>query len=71
MKIYTCYLVVGNNTQIKEVIADTVNSDSPYATKFLKTITKIGDYGSPEVGYELVAQYPTDKLVISSVEEQK
>jgi hypothetical protein len=29
----------------------------------------IGDYGTPETGFELVAQYPTDKLVITSVED--
>ena len=68
MKKYVGYIIIGNTRQVIEVIADTIHPDSTCATRFHKKITVIGDYGSPQPDWELVAQYPTDKLVITSVE---
>jgi len=68
-KKYHGYLIVGDTTKVIEVIADTVHPDSTCATRFQTKVTRIGMYGSPEVGFELTAQYPTDKLVITSVED--
>jgi hypothetical protein len=28
-----------------------------------------GEYGSAETGFELVAQYPSDRLIIDSIED--
>ena len=68
MKKYSGYLIIGDNTKVIEVIADTVHPDSTCTTRFHRQISTIGLYGTPEKGFELVAQYPTDKLVITSVE---
>jgi hypothetical protein len=69
MKRYSGYLIIGSETRAIEVIADTVHPDSTCATRFQKRVRKIGMYGSPEVGFDLVAQYPTDRLVIDSIED--
>jgi len=68
-KKYHGYLIIGDTTKVIEVIADTIHPDSTCATRFHKKITVIGMYGTPEPSWELVAQYPTDKLVITSVED--
>jgi hypothetical protein len=69
MKKYSGYLIIGENTKVIEVIADTVQPDSTCTTRFHRQISTIGLYGTPEKGFQLVAQYPTDKLVITSVED--
>lgn len=68
MKRYSGYLIIGSETKSVEVIADTVHPDTTCATRFHKKITVRGEYGS-EPGFELVAQYPSDRLVIDSIEE--
>jgi hypothetical protein len=69
MKRYNCFLIVG--TELKEVTieADTVHPDSVCATRFHKKVKVIGEYGSYETHFELTAQYPSDRLVIESVED--
>lgn len=69
MKRYNCFLIVG--TELKEVTieADTVHPDSVCATRFHKKVKVIGEYGSSETHFELTAQYPSDRLVIESVED--
>jgi len=69
MKKYSGYLIIGSETKSVEVIADSVHPDSTCATRFHKKINVIGDYGVREMGFELVAQYPSDRLVIDSIEE--
>jgi hypothetical protein len=69
MKRYSGYLIVGSETKAIEVIADTVHPDATCATRFHKKITVTGDWGTPETGFELVAQYPSDRLIIDSIEE--
>jgi hypothetical protein len=69
MKRYSGYLIIGSETRAVEVIADTVHPDSTCATRFHRKIKVIGEYGSSETGFELVAQYPSDRLVIDSIEE--
>ena len=69
MKRYSGYLIIGSETKSIEVIADTIHPDSTCATRFHKKVKVIGGYGTPETGFELVAQYPSDRLVIDSVEE--
>lgn len=69
MKRFSGYLIIGSQTKAVEIIADSVHPDSTCATRFHKKIKVIGEYGSPEIGFELVAQYPSDKLVIDSIEE--
>ena len=69
MKRYSGYLIIGSETRAVEIIADSVHPDSTCATRFHKKIKVIGEYRSPEIGFELVAQYPSDKLVIDSIEE--
>jgi len=69
MKRYNCFLIIG--TELKEVtiLADTVHPDSTCATRFHKKIKVIGEYGTPETHFELIAQYPSERLVIESVED--
>jgi hypothetical protein len=69
MNIYHCLLIIGSELRPITVEADTVHPDSTCATRFHKHIRKPGLYGTPENGYELVCQYPTDRLIIESVEE--
>ncbi len=68
MKIYSGYIIIGSETKSIELIADSIEQND-CVTNFLKRVKKFGEYGTPEVGYELVAQYPSDKLVIDSIEE--
>lgn len=69
MKRYNCFLIVGSELKEFTIIADTVHPDSTCATRFHKKVKIIGDYGTPETSFELVAQYPSDRLVIESVED--
>jgi hypothetical protein len=69
MKRYSGYLIIGSETRSVEIIADTVHPDSTCATRFHRKIKVRGEYGAPETGFELVAQYPSDRLVIDSIEE--
>jgi hypothetical protein len=57
-------------TELKEItiFADTVHPDSTCATRFHKIIKVIGEYGTPETSFNLVAQYPTDRFIIESIE---
>ena len=68
MNRYNCLLIVGSELKPITIEADTVHPDSTCATRFQSRYTHIGMYGSPEVGYELTAQYPTDRLIIESVD---
>ncbi len=67
MKRYNCFLIVGSELKEVTILADTVHPDSTCATRFHKKVVTYGEYGSPEVGFELVAQYPSDRLVIESI----
>ena len=69
MKRFSGYLIIGSETKAVEIIADTIHPDSTCATRFHKKVKAIGIYGTPETVFELVAQYPSDKLVIDSVED--
>ena len=69
MKRYNCFLIVGGELKEVTIEADTVHPDSTCATRFHKKVRVIGEYGTPETNFELVAQYPSDKLVIESVED--
>ena len=69
MKRFNCFLIVGGELNEVTIDADTVHPDSTCATRFHKHVSKPGLYGAPENVYELVAQYPSDKLVIESVED--
>jgi hypothetical protein len=68
MNRYNCLLILPEGTKDISIEADTVHPDSTCATRFQTKVTKIGDYGSPEVFFDLTAQYPTDRLIIESVE---
>ena len=68
MNRYNCLLILPEGTKDVIILADTVHPDSTCATRFQKRVKRIGDYGSPEVGFDLVGQYPTDRLIIESVE---
>jgi len=68
---YICQIILTERTKRVDIIADSVHADSTCATRFYKKVKVIGDYGTPETSFELTAQYPTDKLIIESVEEVK
>ena len=69
MNRYNCLLILPEGTKDMTILADTVNPDSTCATRFHKKIEIIGRYGNPETSFELVAQYPSDKFIIDSVED--
>jgi hypothetical protein len=68
MNRYHCFLIVGSELKEVTILADTVHPDSTCATRFQKRVTRIGDYGSPQPGFDLVGQYPTDRFIIESIE---
>ncbi len=68
MNRYNCLLILPEGTKDITVYADTVHPDSTCATRFQKRVRKIGEYGSPEVWFDVVGQYPTERLVIESVD---
>jgi len=69
MKRFSGYLIIGSETKAVEIIADTIHPDSTCETRFHKKVKGIGIYGTPETIFELVAQYPSDRLVIDSIED--
>ena len=68
MNRYNCLLILPEGTKDVIILADNVHPDSTCATRFHKRIKVIGDYGSPEISYNLIAQYPTDRFIIESIE---
>lgn len=68
MNRYHCFLIVGGELKSITIEADTVHPDSTCATRFQKKVEVLGLYGTPETGFQIVGQYPTDKFVIESVE---
>lgn len=69
MNRYNCLLILPEGTKDITILADTVHPDSTCATRFQKKVSRIGDYGTPETGFELVGQYPTERLIIESIEK--
>jgi hypothetical protein len=68
MNRYNCLLILPEGTKDITILADTVHPDSTCATRFQKKVEVIGLYGTPETGFQLVGQYPTDRFVIESIE---
>ena len=68
MNRYNCLLILPEGTKDVTILADTVHPDSTCATKFQKKVEVIGLYGTPETGFQIVGQYPTDRFIIESVE---
>lgn len=70
MNRYNCLLILPNDTKDVTILADSVNPDISRGTRFF---VKSGEYvttmwGSSEQ-HCLVAQYPTDRLIIESIDE--
>lgn len=61
-------MILPEGTKDITVFADSVHPDSTCATRFHKIIKVIGEYGTPETSFNLVAQYPTDRFIIESIE---
>ena len=68
MNRYNCLLILPEGTKDITILADTVHPDSTCATRFQKKVEVLGLYGTPETGFQLVGQYPTDRFIIDSVE---
>jgi hypothetical protein len=68
MNRYNCLLILPEGTKDVTILADTVHPDSTCATRFQKQTKKPGLYGTPEIYFELVGQYPTDRFIIESIE---
>ena len=68
MNRYHCLLILPEGTKDITVEAESVHPDSTCATRFHKKVKMIGDYGTSETNYTLVAQYPTDRFIIESVD---
>ena len=68
MNKYNCLLILPEGTKDVTILADTVHPDSTCATRFHKRVKVTGLYGTPETGFEIVAQYPTERLVIESID---
>jgi len=68
MNRYNCLLILPEGTKDITIEAESVHPDSTCATRFHKKVKMIGDYGTSETNYTLVAQYPTDRFIIESVD---
>jgi hypothetical protein len=68
MNRYNCLILLPDGTKDITIIADSVHPDSTCATRFQKKIEVLGLYGTPETGFQVVGQYPTDRLIIESIE---
>lgn len=68
MNRYHCLIILPEGTKDITIEADTVHPDSTCATRFHKKVKVIGLYGTPEISYDIIGQYPTDRLIIESVE---
>lgn len=68
MNRYNCFLIVGSELKPITIEADVVHPDSTCATRFQKKVEVLGLYGTPETGFQIVGQYPTDRLIIESVD---
>ena len=69
MKRFLGYLILGSETKSVEIVAETMTPDSANATRFYIQM-EVDDalYGKKKF-FELVAQYPTDRLVIDIIED--
>lgn len=65
---YNCQLITPNGIKDVTIFADTVHPDSTCATRFQRRIRVVGDFGTSELSFQLVAQYPTDSLIIESID---
>ena len=69
MNRYNCIVILPNDVKEMKILADSVHPDTTCATRFHRKTKIIGDYGTPETSFALVAQYPTDRLIIKSIDE--
>lgn len=69
MKRFSGYLIIGSETKAVEIIAETMSPDSTCATRFHKMITKLDPLYGTKKEFELVAQFPSDRLVIDNIED--
>jgi hypothetical protein len=69
MNRYNCLVILPEGTKDIIILADSVHPDSTCATRFHKKTNRLGLYGTPETHFDLVAQYPTDRFIIESIEE--
>jgi hypothetical protein len=69
MNRYNCLVILPEGTKDITILADSVHPDSTCATRFHKKTKKLGLYGTPETHFDLVAQYPTDRFIIESIDE--
>jgi hypothetical protein len=69
MNRYNCLVILPEGTKDIIILADSVHPDSTCATRFHKKTNKPGLYGTSETHFDLVAQYPTDRFIIESIEE--
>ena len=69
MNRYNCIVILPNEVKEMKILADSVHPDTTCATRFHKKIKVTGDYGTRELDWELVAQYPTERLIIKSIDQ--
>jgi len=69
MNRYNCLVILPEGTKDIIILADSVHPDSTCATRFHKKTNRPGLYGTLETHFDLVAQYPTDRFIIESIEE--
>ena len=62
-------VILPEGTKDITILADSVHPDSTCATRFHKKTKKLGLYGTQETHFDLVAQYPTDRFIIESIDE--
>ena len=68
MNRYNCLLIIGSELKPITIEADSVHPDSTCATRFHKKVKVLGLYGTPETDFQVAGQYPTDRLIIESIE---
>ena len=68
MNRYHCLIILPEGTKDITVEADTVSTQSTSSSVFTKKVEYISDFGTKSIKWDIVSQYPTDRLIIESVE---
>jgi hypothetical protein len=61
-------VILPEGTKPVTIEADSMHNLSSCATEFHLMVPYINDWGSKTTKWEAVAQYPTDRLIIESIE---
>ena len=68
MNRYNCLIILPEGTKDVTILSDSMVTHSTCCTSFNQVKEIVTQFGQKGVKWDLVAQYPTDRLIIESVE---